>query len=83
MFYNLLDVTPDNHEDLKGVVEVVSTLGKLIELCDDWTASAGLSTELRQMVTQLQWKGEEDPVCSVITIPQLSHKVLDVGVGST
>lgn len=59
-FFNLLDATPDNHEDLKGVVEAISTMNKLVELCDMWTSSAGLGTELRGLLAQLQWRGEED-----------------------
>lgn len=59
-FYNLLDATPDTHEDLKSTIEVVSTLGKLIDLCDGLTTSVGIGPELRELVTQLQWAEAED-----------------------
>jgi hypothetical protein len=57
-----LDATPDKHEDLKATVEVISTLNKLIDLCDSWTASVGTGIELRRFTTQLQWRGDEDHV---------------------
>jgi hypothetical protein len=61
-FFNLLDATPDKHEDLKATVEVISTLDKLVDLCDLLTASVGTGIELRRFTTQLQWRGDEDHV---------------------
>jgi hypothetical protein len=58
----LLDVTADQHRDLKTLVELLSTLQKIIELCDTTTSTIGSSPEIRQLITQLQWPGRENTV---------------------
>jgi RhoGEF domain len=64
-FHALLDVTADHHHDTKPTVEVISTINKLIEICDSLTSTTGSSPQMRQLATQLQWSGEEDQVGNI------------------
>ncbi|KAG8829493.1 hypothetical protein FRC18_009267 [Serendipita sp. 400] len=57
---SLLEVMEDGHCSLKVTVELISTLSKLVELCDTLTTSIGSSPEIRQLSIQLQWQEEED-----------------------
>jgi hypothetical protein len=65
-FYVLLDVMADDHHDTKPTVEVISTINKLIEICDTLTSTTGSSPQMRQLATQLQWPSEEDQVRSIL-----------------
>lgn len=58
----LLNVTPDDHVELKPIVESISTITKLVEVCDNLSSASGSSPEIRQLATQLQWQGVEDLV---------------------
>ena len=60
--HQLLNVTSDDHTELKAIVESISTITKLVEICDNLSSSGGSSPEIRQLATQLQWQGAEDPV---------------------
>ncbi|KAG8829679.1 hypothetical protein FRC17_006198 [Serendipita sp. 399] len=66
----LLEVTEDNHRSLKLTVDSVSTVEKIIELCDTLTSSIGSSPEIRQLSTQLQWQEEDTAFSLELEDPQ-------------
>lgn len=50
-----MDATPDDHPDMRGLVEVLSTLSTLADQCQGYNCWTGVNLHLQELIMQLVW----------------------------
>lgn len=59
-FKTLLDNTPDEHPDVKAIVELISTLNRIWEICSMNSCWDGTNLQIEELKGDLSWSGFED-----------------------
>jgi hypothetical protein len=52
---SLMDATPDDHHDMRCLVDVLSTLSTLADQCQDYHCWTGVNLHLQELIMQLVW----------------------------
>jgi hypothetical protein len=50
-----MDATPDDHSDVRGLVDVLSTVGTLADQCQGYDCWIGVNLHLQELIMQLVW----------------------------
>lgn len=50
-----MDATPNNHPEMRSLVEVLSTLSTLAEQCQGYNCWTGVNLHLQELIMQLVW----------------------------
>jgi hypothetical protein len=52
---SLMDATPDDHSDMRTLVEVLSMLSTLADQCQGYNCWTGVNLHLQELIMQLVW----------------------------
>lgn len=73
---SLMDATPDDHSEMRCLVDVLSTLSTLADQCQGYHCWSGVNLHLQELIMQMVWT---EPVGRDFGIEQSWRKLVETG----